>query len=402
MLRGTEVATIRRGHSCDSRSGAVWTHSSGEAYWLARHRRHWQPVTTTFPRFGWPTRFAQWPTGFRTNSRGSALAPVPRSRGDRDDWACVCASAMQVGNGRYSPQRSHLFANSFAGGARAQHTAPLGFVVVPRRIQRAKKGTRLRRRGDSQTPCGNDAGPPSCPVSVPLDRLWPGTVELQRTHVPCARFQELLKELKRVGRHSISNETRFSIPRNRSGRHGAVRASSCVPPSAPHTRYSRHVRYLATTPNDSSWRGCRKQCSRRKAGTDASCLETHHIKRSSHAAAHQAPVLRGQFFAEIGFGIGKLTKNTGTQDNFGAMWLLVKLYLSNCCPYKGEQAWQRMIVGWFASQLVRGLFIVFPNSETMSGVHSMMRIWRSALQVHCPCLVVVPQGFSLAPANYIL
>ena len=43
----------------------------------------------------------------------------------------------------------------------------------------------------------------------------------------CARFQELLKELiPRVGRHSISNETRCSISRNRSGRHEPERASS--------------------------------------------------------------------------------------------------------------------------------------------------------------------------------
>ena len=80
------------------------------------------------------------------------------------------------------------------------------------------------------------------------------------------------------------------------------------------------------------------------------------------------------FFDEIGFGIDEIAKNIDTRDNVAAMWL----------PF----------VGWIASRLVRGMFIVFPNDAKMSGVPSSLHIWRSALQVRCSCLVVVPHGFS--------
>ena len=50
-----------------------------------------------------------------------------------------------------------------------------------------------------------------------------------------------------------------------------------------------------------------------------------------------------------------------------------------------------MLVDWIASRLV--------NIETQSGVSSLLRIWRSALQVRCPCIAVLPPEFSLAYAN---
>ena len=77
----------------------------------------------------------------------------------------------------------------------------------------------------------------------------------------------------------------------------------------------------------------------------------------------------------------ELTKNTETRDTVGAVWLLVKLL-----TVQSEQAWRRMIVGWIAPRLVRGLFIVSPNSETMSGMPSLLLAY---LQVHCPCVEVV-------------
>ena len=79
-----------------------------------------------------------------------------------------------------------------------------------------------------------------------------------------------------------------------------------------------------------------------------------------------------------------------------ALWLPVKML-----SVPGEQALQPVIMVWIASRPVRGLFINVPNSETMSGVHPW-RSWRSALQAHCPCMVVVPQGFSQAHANVLI
>ena len=90
----------------------------------------------------------------------------------------------------------------------------------------------------------------------------------------------------------------------------------------------------------------------------------------------------------------ELAKSTDTRDNCGAVRLLVK-WLS----IQGEQAWRRMVARWIASRLVRGLFIVFPNSETVSGVPSLWRIWRFALQVHSPWLMVVRHGFFTSPCK---
>ena len=72
---------------------------------------------------------------------------------------------------------------------------------------------------------------------------------------------------------------------------------------------------------------------------------------------YPASVCRGQFVAGLGFGIGELARKWDMRDAVGAVWLLVKALSA-----QGEQAWQRMIGGWIASRLVRGLFIVFPNS----------------------------------------
>ena len=96
-------------------------------------------------------------------------------------------------------------------------------------------------------------------------------------------------------------------------------------------------------------------------------------------AAHQAAVRRGQFLTEVGFGIGELAKKTDTRDDVGAVWSPVEM-LSD----PGERAWQRMTVGWIASRLVRGLFIVFPGGKTAPGLPNLLRIWRSALKVRCP------------------
>ena len=125
-------------------------------------------------------------------------------------------------------------------------------------------------------------------------------------------------------------------------------------------------------------------------------MDTHHINRRLHDAAYQASVRSGQLFVGVGFGIGELIKTTDMRDDFGAMWLPVKMLSA-----PGEQAWQRMIVGWIASRLLRGLFIVFPSRETISGAPSLLRVCRSVLQVRCPCLVVVPHGLSQAYAWYI-
>ena len=76
---------------------------------------------------------------------------------------------------------------------------------------------------------------------------------------------------------------------------------------------SRHVRYLTELQKGSS-----------NSGADA---------------LSQASVRRGQFFAEIGFGIGELARNTDVWDNVGAVWLLVKALSA-----PGERAWQRVIV----------------------------------------------------------
>ena len=132
----------------------------------------------------------------------------------------------------------------------------------------------------------------------------------------------------------------------------------------------------------------------------ASCpllnVVTHHIKRRMQDAASQPAVRRGQFVAEVGFVIGECAKSTGMLDDFGATWLLVKMLSAQC-----EQAWQRMIVGWIASQLVRGLLVVFSSKETTSGVPNLLRIRRSVLQLRCPCFVVVPHNPSHAYANVV-
>ena len=54
---------------------------------------------------------------------------------------------------------------------------------------------------------------------------------------------------------------------------------------------------------------------------------------------------RGQFFAEVGFGIGELARNKIELDNVGELRLLVKML-----SVQEEQVWPRMIVDWIASR----------------------------------------------------
>ena len=124
----------------------------------------------------------------------------------------------------------------------------------------------------------------------------------------------------------------------------------------------------------------RRQYPRREAGASAVCLRPlaeprgPKHQRELHAAAQQVSVGRGHFFADVCIGIGEVAKRTNLRDNVGAFWL-------HFMSVQGEQFWQRMIVRWMASRLVRGVLLVLPNIETESGVPSLLRVWRSALQV---------------------
>ena len=58
--------------------------------------------------------------------------------------------------------------------------------------------------------------------------------------------------------------------------------------------------------------------------------------------------------------LAELQKVSGTADECGT---LQTSGLASVLSAQGELAWQRMIVGWIASRLVRGLFIVFPSTD---------------------------------------
>ena len=74
------------------------------------------------------------------------------------------------------------------------------------------------------------------------------------------------------------------------------------------------------------------------------------------------------------------------QSTRTCMKMLVLYGCLSKCSLQEKRAWQRMILRWIASRLVRCLFSLCPSSETMSGVPSLLRICRSALQVRCPCM----------------
>ena len=201
----------------------------------------------------------------------------------------------------------------------------------------------------SNTLCRNDTGPPSCRASVRLECGGP------------------------TERHSSSNESR-SISCDRSGRYGSERtpspSASCVRPQhrslrpacalSGRTQKKFPQRWL----NGQNWQ---RQCWHCKTETGTLCRLLL-VKRRMQDAAYQASVRRGHVFAEVGFGIGELAKHTDMRDDFGAMWLPIKMLSA-----QGEQAWQRMIVGSIASWLVRALFLVFPNNETTSGMPTCCR-----------------------------
>ena len=168
-------------------------------------------------------------------SQGRVLDQVARitshtpsdAHGVRDDLAL--RSSKRLGSGgqprdvvgcNASPlQRSDRDAHRFAGRALAQHAASLGFAVLLRRAQRAKVNTELRQGSDPQTPHVATIRGHLPDQSTCLSTARSGTVELQRA---CA-LRSLpgdVEEAEGAERHTVSNATRCSISRSRSGRHG--------------------------------------------------------------------------------------------------------------------------------------------------------------------------------------
>ena len=185
----------------------------------------------------------------------------------------------------------------------------MGFVV-PRRNQRAKQDTRLRRGATIRV---HFHGQSAC-----FSTAQPRTVELQQTHVPRS-FPGAVERVEEVGRHSISYETRCSI--SRLGPERASRpSSSCVRPQHRSLLTTRAI--PGRTPKGSR---VDKHSARDAKLASASLLnlETHHIKQSLHAVAHPASVLRGQFFAKSGLASvsspGTQTHGTSLVPSFGLL-----------------------------------------------------------------------------------
>ena len=162
--------------------------------------------------------------------------------------------------------------------------------------------------------------------------MCPEPVEFQRSHVLQA-VPGIAERVEGGRSHSLSNEARRSVPFNRSGRHGPARtpspSSSCVRPqhrsiltarafSSKTPKSSRSVSTLVRVDRDNAHDAQLEplHC----ASSPLPNVDTHRIKRRMQDAADQAPVRHGQLFAQVGFGIGELAKETDMRTYVGATW----------------------------------------------------------------------------------